>query len=91
MHVYVTPQRMEEVKSFAVAATAVNIPINGRNFMIANNGAQPAYIDPSSPATTGDFLIPANTVLPQVFTCLGNLSVISNVTGTTISIMYLDI
>lgn len=89
---YITPQRMESVKSVpGIVAVAQNIPINGRNFIISNSGAQPLYIKPDGVATANDFMIPANTTLPIVFTCLGNLSVISNATGTSVSIMYLDI
>lgn len=82
---------MDEVKSFAVAAAAVSIPIKNRVFMIANIGAQPVYFNPKAPATASDFLIPAGTVFPKYFSCDGNLSVISNVTGTTVSILYLDV
>lgn len=92
MHVYVIPRRMEESKAVGpVVAVAQNIPINGRDFMISNTGAQPLYINPRAVATANDFMIPANTTLPIVFTCSDNLSVISNATGTTLSIMYLDI
>ena len=85
--------RMTEVvvKSNLVA-TAQNIPINGRPFMIANTGAQPAYINPATTATAANgFLIPANTTIPLKFTCTGNLSVISNATGTNLAIIFLDV
>lgn len=89
---YITPQRMSETKTITgLVATAQNIPINGRTFIISNSGAQPLYINPNGTATSSSFLIPANTTLPIVFSCLGNLSVISNATGTTMSIMFLDI
>jgi hypothetical protein len=83
---------MESIKTISgLVAAAQNIPINGKTFMISNSGAQPLYINPDGTATSASFLIPANTTLPIVFTCAGNLSVISNATGTTVSVMYLDI
>jgi hypothetical protein len=89
---YVTPQRMDSVKSIAgLVAAAQSIPINGRTFIISNTGAQPLYINPDGTATATSFLIPAGVTLPIVFSCLGNLSVISNATGTSVSVMYLDI
>lgn len=89
---YTTPQRMDEVKTITgLVATAQNMPINARTFIISNTGAQPLYINPKGTATTSSFLIPANTTLPIVFSCLDNLSVISNATGTNVSVMYLDI
>lgn len=88
---YITPQRMNTVIVESVADTAVSIPINGRSFVISNPGAQPLYINPETTATANDFLIPAGTSLPIVFSCLGNLSVISNATGTTVSILITDI
>lgn len=84
--------QMESVKPYTVADTAVAIPIGNRVFMISNTGAQPLYINPKETATAANgFLVPAGQVFPQYFSCDGNLSVISNATGTTISILYLDV
>lgn len=76
----------------AVKDTAKNIAINGRPFMIANTGAQPLYINPTVTATAANgFLIPAG-VMPNVkMTVSGNLSVISNATGTSISVLFFDL
>lgn len=75
-----------------VAGTATNIAVNGRPMMIANTGAQPLYINPTTTATTANgFLIPAGTLLQIKFTVSTNLSIISNATGTTYSIMYFDL
>lgn len=82
---------MKEVVSIAnLVAVAQNIAINGRYCMISNTGAQPLYINPKTTATNTSFLIPAGTTLPIVLTCKGNLSVISNATGTSVSVMILE-
>lgn len=84
--------QMDSVKPYTVADTAVPIPIGNRVFMISNTGAQPLYINPKETATsTNGFIIPAGQVFPQYFSCDGDLSVISNVTGTAVSILYLDV
>lgn len=82
---------LKSVTVKAVVAENVTEPINGRSFMIANQGAQPLYINPSAAATSSNgFLVPANTVLDKVFTVTGNLNMISNATGTTAAIMYIE-
>lgn len=84
--------RLTGVEVETVQGTAVNIAVDGRPFIIANKGEQPLYINPTTTATTANgFLIPANTVLDLKMTCFGNLSAISNATGTTVSIMYFDL
>lgn len=80
-----------EVKT-GVKGVAVDIPIAGRPFMIANTGAQPLYINPAETATAANgFLIPAGTVLPIKMTVSGNLSAISNTTGTDVAVLYFDV
>lgn len=92
MEGYTAPKRMVEVKTISgLVGVAQNIAINAREFIISNSGAQPLYINPDGAATAASFLVPANTTLPIVFTCLGNLSVISNATGTTVTVLFLDI
>ncbi len=60
--------------------------------MIANTGGQPLYINPATTATASNgFLIPAGTVLPIKLTVAGNLSVISNSTGTSAAVIYFDV
>ena len=89
---YLDPYRMESTSAIAsVVATAQDIAINGKPFMISNTGAQPLYINPTGTATSSSFLVPANTTLPIIFTCSGNLSVISNSTGTSVSVMLLTV
>lgn len=86
--------QLDHVTNQALVGTAVDIPIDDRVFMISNIGAEPAYIMPkvqgAATATTG-FIVPANTVIPHIFSCHGSLSAISTATGTTISIMFLDV
>ncbi len=80
-----------EVKA-SVKGTAVNISVAGRPFMIANTGGEPLYINPSETATTSNgFLIPAGSVLPIKMAVTGNLSVISNSTGTSVAVLYFDV
>lgn len=75
-----------------VKGTAVDIPTAGRPFMIANTGAEPLYINPAETATAANgFLVPAGTVLPVKMAVSGNLSVISNGTGTNVAVMYFDV
>ena len=75
-----------------IVGAAQDIPINGRPFMIANTGAQPLYINPAATATAANgFLIPAGTLLPIKLAVVGNLSVISNATGTSIAVLYFDV
>ena len=76
----------------SIAAVATPIGINGRPFMIANTGAQPLYINPTTTATAANgFLVPAGTVLQIKMTVTTNLSAISNATGTTYAVMYFDL
>lgn len=86
--------QMDTVKNQALVDAAVDILVDDRVFMISNIGAQSAYIIPkaqgAATATTG-FIIPANTVIPHIFSCHGSISAISNATGTTISILFLDV
>jgi protein-disulfide isomerase len=71
--------------------TAKDIAINGRPFMIANSGAQPLYINPTATASAADgFLIPAGVMVNVKMTVSGNLSVISNATGTTVTVLFFD-
>lgn len=80
-----------EVKT-EVKGVAVDIAVAGRPCMIANTGAQPLYINPAETATAANgFLIPAGTVLPIKLAVVGNLSVISNATGTSIAVLYFDV
>jgi hypothetical protein len=75
-----------------LVAVAQNIPIKNRVFMIANTGAQPIYFNPKETATAANgMLLPANTVFPMYFSCDGNLSVISNATGSSLSVLILDV
>jgi len=72
--------------------TAQNIQTQGRPFVIANTGAQPLYINPEETATAANgFLIPAGIMPPFKMRVKGDLSVISNATGTSVSVMYFDI
>ena len=80
-----------EVKT-EVKDVAVDIAVAGRPFMIANTGAQPLYINPAETATAANgFLIPAGTVLPIKMAVSGNLSAISNTTGTNVAVIYFDV
>lgn len=96
MHAQRTVQA-EAVEIKTIVDTAQNFALNGRPCMISNTGAQPAYINPGATATAANgFLVSAGTTLPIKFTVSpgvnsGNLSVISNVTGTTMAVMYFDI
>jgi hypothetical protein len=75
-----------------LVAVAQDIAIKNRVFMIANTGAQPIYFNPKETATaTNGMLLPANTVFPAYFSCDGNLSVISNATGSSLAVLILDI
>lgn len=96
MYTYNEPYSIKEIIPVTglVAATQ-NISINGRKLMVSNTGAQPAYfkeksIDGVDCTAANGFLLPANTVFPQVLNAV-TLSVISNATGTTLAIMILDI
>lgn len=86
----------ESVAVLTVAGAAQNIPLEGRPCMLVNTGAQPLYIKPDGVATAANgFLVPAGTMFPIKFTVSpginnGNLSVISNATGTTVAVMYFD-
>ena len=72
--------------------TAQDVAIKDRVFMISNTGAQPAYFHPTQTATAANgMLVPAGEVFPMYFSCHENLSVISNATGTSIAILYLDV
>jgi hypothetical protein len=75
-----------------LVAVAQNIPIKNRVFMLSNTGAQPIYFNPKETATAANgMLLPANTVFPMYFSCDGNLSVISNATGSSLAVLILDV
>jgi hypothetical protein len=75
-----------------LVAVAQDIAIKNRVFMISNTGAQPIYFNPKTTATAANgMLLPANTVFPQYFSCDGNLSVISNATGSSLAVLILDV
>lgn len=86
----------EAVEVKTIVDEAQDFALNGRPCMISNTGAQPAYINPATTATDANgFLLAAGTTLPIKFTVSpdvnsGNLSVISNATGTTVAVMYFD-
>ena len=96
MHATRTVQA-EAVEVKTVVDTAQNFALSGRPCMISNTGAQPLYINPNGVATAANgFLVAAGTTLPIKFTVSpsvnsGNLSVISNATGTTVAVMYFDL
>lgn len=91
----IRPFQIDDVTTIAaLVAVAQDIPINNRTFMISNTGAQPLYFKPKNKgvATAANgFLVPAGQVFPQFFSCDGMLSVISNATGTSVSILYLEV
>lgn len=95
MYTYTEPYSIKEIIPVTgLVAAAQNIPISGRKFMISNTGAQPAYfkektVDNVDCTAANGFLLPANTVFPQMLNAV-TLSVISNATGTTLAIMILD-
>ncbi|MHB8916537.1 MAG: hypothetical protein ACYC4H_00805 [Desulfocucumaceae bacterium] len=86
----------EAVEVKTIVDTAQSFALNGRPCMISNTGAQPCYINPGATATAANgFLVAAGTTLPIKFTVStdvnsGNLSVISNLTGTSVAVMYFD-
>lgn len=83
-----------EVFTTDVADTQVEIPINNRVFMISNTGAETAYFMPEAqgdPTEGTGFPVPAGQVFPMYFSCDGNLSLISTLTGTSVAILYLDV
>lgn len=86
------PKATEVITIASLVATAQNVAVNGRPCMIANTGAQPLYFNPTTTATAANgFLVPANTLLQTRFTVTGNLSVISNATGTSCAVLIMDI
>ncbi|CAI6073674.1 hypothetical protein [Cohnella sp. JJ-181] len=78
----------------ALTDTAQDIAINGRVCLITNAGAQPAYIRPkaqgAATASTG-FMLAAGQALPIFVSVDGTLSAISDATGTSLSILFLDV
>ena len=84
--------RALDVLTANLVAVAQSIPVNGRPCMISNTGAQPLYFNPKTTATAANgFLVPAGQTLQLKFTVMGNLSVISNATGTSCAVLILDI
>lgn len=96
MYVYNEPYSIKEIKgATAIAAVVDNQAIGNRKFMLVNAGAQPLYfkekaVDNVDCTATNGMVVPANTVFPQVLTAQ-TLSLISNATGTSYAILFLDI
>lgn len=79
----------EIVGDFSVLDTAVNKPVDGRAVLIQNTGAQPLYFNTETTATAANgYLVPANSIFPLLITCDGNISLISNATGTTAQLLF---
>jgi hypothetical protein len=92
MHLPRAYQITEVITKANIVAVAQTIPIKNRVFMISNTGAQPIYFNPKETATAANgMLISANTVFPMYFSCDGNLSVISNATGSSLAVLILDV
>jgi hypothetical protein len=79
------------IKSIVKTAndTAADVKINYQTFFISNSGAQALYISAEGTATTNSFYIAAGTTIPIPFTC-ETLSILSNATTTTVSIMIVE-
>lgn len=81
----------EIVGDFNVADTAVSKPVNGRAVLIQNSGAQPLYFNTETTATaTNGYLVPPNSIFPILITCDGDISLISNATGTTVQLLFVE-
>jgi hypothetical protein len=92
MHLPRAYQITEVIPIANIVAVAQDIAINNRVFMLSNTGAQPIYFNPKTTATAANgMLLPANTVFPMYFSCDGNLSVISNATGSSLAVLILDV
>ncbi|MFC3797901.1 hypothetical protein [Cohnella sp. GCM10012308] len=83
-----------DTKVVTLADTAQDIVIGGRVCLISNAGTQPAYIRPkaqgAASSTTG-FMLAVGQSLPIFVSVDGTLSAISNATGTSLSILFLDV
>lgn len=93
MYCYIEPYTIKDISTDAsLADTAKDVTVSSRKFMLSNTGAQPMYFkEKNGVAATASnaMLCPANTVFPVILTA-STLSVISNATGTSYAIMYLD-
>ena len=93
MYHYIEPYSIKDIyNNAALVATADTVNVGARKFMISNTGAQPLYFKEKNSVdalATNAMLCPANTVFPVVLTAT-TLSVVSNATGTSYTIMYLD-
>lgn len=87
--VTIRPYKIIESIKKAVTDTKQDITLSYKTFFITNAGAQPLYIAAEEDATTDSFCIAANTTVQVPFTC-EKLSIISNATGTTASIMIVE-
>jgi hypothetical protein len=87
--VLVRPYRILKSIKKDVTDTKEDITMSYQAFFITNAGAQPLYIAAEEDATTDSFCIAANTTVQVPFTC-EKLSIISNATGTTASIMIVE-
>jgi hypothetical protein len=93
MYCYIEPYSIKDIAvDSSLLAVAKDVSVSSKKFMLANTGAQPMYFkEKNGVAATASnaMLCPANTVFPQILTA-STLSVISNATGTSYAIMYLD-
>ena len=96
MYMYNEPYSIQDIRiNSTLVGTVSNEVISDRKFMVANTGTQPMYfkeklIDGVDCTVSNGMLIPANSVFPTILTAK-TLSLISNSTGTSYAIMFLDI
>jgi hypothetical protein len=93
MYSYIEPYSIKDiVVDSSLKDTAEDVSIKSRKFMLSNTGAQPMYFkEKNDVAATASnaMLCPAGTVFPVALTA-DTLSLISNATGTSYAIMFLD-
>ena len=95
MYTYNEPYSIQNIKvNSTLVDTVDNVKISSRKFILANTGAQPLYfkeksMDSVDCTASNGMLVPALSVFPIL--TASTLSIISNATGTSYAIMYLDI
>jgi uncharacterized protein with LGFP repeats len=86
------PNTIDSTRAFSIADTPVAVPINNRTVFLKNAGSQPISLGVDNTVSlTNGYTLNAGDKIEWPLTKDGSLYAVSNVTASTLCVMYLDI